>query len=159
MEQDIEYRQQLVQEYKQMVSPLLRYLPWLIKNAGQSGSTNYQGDDLSERSAGFSFPVYDATLMSFIKEASKSALMDRNYSYTYTRGRIKTHDDERRLIQAADLKDWDILRGILSKYVLGGRTKAVLWSEAVRENIFVLVLEKMRGIIEFWDKPLNIDAR
>lgn len=159
MEQDIEYRQQLVQEYGRMVTPLLRYLPWLIKNAGQSGSTGYGGDEGSEHSMSFSFPVYDATLMNFIREASKSALMDRNYIYVYTRGRIQTHDDERRLIQAADLKDWDILRGILSKYVLGGRTKAYLWSEAVRENIFVLVLEKMQEIIEYWDKPLNVDAR
>ncbi len=159
MERNMEYRQQLVREYKQMVLPLLDYLPWFAKNAGQSGSTSYRGDSLSEGSMSFSFPVYDATLMSFIKEASKSALMEKNYSYTYTRNHIKTHDDERRLIRAAELKDWDILRGILSKYVLGGRTKAVLWSEAVQENIFVMVLEKMRKIIEFWDKPLDIDAR
>lgn len=155
MEQNIEYRQQLVQEYKQMLVPLLNYLPWLVKNAGQPGSTAYRGDEYSEQSASFSFPVYDSTLMSFIKEASKSPLMEKNYSYTYTRNRIKTHDDERRMIQDADIKDWDILRGILSKYVLGGRTKAVLWSEAVRENIFALVLDKMRKIIEFWDKPME----
>ena len=155
MEQNIEYRQQLVREYKQMVSPLLVYLPWLVKNAGQSGSTAYRGDEYSENPSNFSFPVYDATLMRFIKEASKSGLMDKNYSYTYTRNRIQTHDDERRLIQAADLRDWDMLRGIFSKYVLGGRTKAYLWSEAVRENIFALVLEKMRKIIEFWDKPID----
>ena len=159
MEQNIEYRQQLVREYKQMVSPLLAYLPWLIKNAGQSGSTAYRGDEYSEHSTSFSLPVYDSTLMGFIREASKSPLMEKNYSYTYTRNRIQTHDDERRLIQAADIKDWDILRGILSKYVLGGRTKAMLWSEAVRENIFALVLEKMRGIIEYWDKPLDDGAR
>lgn len=159
MEQNMEYRQQLVQEYKQMVKPLLAYLPWLVKNAGQPGSTAYRGDECSEHSAGFSFPVYDSTLMGFIREASKSALMEKNYSYTYTRNRIQTHDDERRLIQAADLKDWDILRGILSRYVLGGRTKAVLWSEAVRENIFALVLEKMRKIIEYWDKPMDNDIR
>lgn len=159
MEQNIEYRQQLIREYKQMVSPLLAYLPWLVKNAGQSGSTAYRGDEYSENPSNFSFPVYDSTLMSFIKEASKSALMEKNYSYTYTRNRIQTHDDERRLIQAADLRDWDILRGILSKYVLGGRTKAVLWSEAVRENIFAMVLEKMRKIIEYWDKPMDSDAR
>lgn len=159
MEQNIEYRQQLVREYKQMVTPLLVYLPWLVKNAGQSGSTAYHGDEYSEQSSSFSFPVYDATLMKFIKEASRSALMEKNYSYTYTRNRIQTHDDERRLIQAAELKDWDILRGILSKYVLGGRTKALLWSEAVRENIFALVLEKMRKIIEYWDKPMDNDIR
>ncbi len=159
MEQNTEYRQQLVQEYKQTVSPLLRYLPWLIRNTGQSGSSNYQGDEFSEHSMSFSFPVYDSTLMSFIREASNSPLMDRNYSYIYTRNRIKTHDDERRLIESAELKDWDILRGILSKYVMGGRTKAFLWSEAVRENIFVAVLEQMRKIIEFWDKPMDVNTR
>lgn len=155
----MEYRQQLVREYKQMLKPLLAYLPWFVKNAGQPGSTSYRGEDLPERSMSFSFPVYDATLMGFIREATKSPLMEKNYSYTYTRNRIKTHDDERRLIQAADLKDWDILRGILSKYVLGGRTKAVLWSEAVRENIFAMVLEKMRKIVEFWDKPVDEGTR
>lgn len=159
MEQNMEYRRQLVQEYKQIVTPLLRYLPWFIKNAGQPCSTSYQGDGLSERSMSFSFPVYDSTLLNFIKEASKSALMEKNYSYVYTRNRIHTHDDERRLIQAAELKDWNILRGIFSKYVLGGRTKAVLWSEAVRENIFLLVLEQMRKIIEYWDKPMDSDIR
>ena len=44
----------------------------------------------------------------------------------------------------------------LSKYVLGGRTKGNLWSEAVSEQIFYLVLKQMQEIIEFWDKtPAN----
>ena len=94
MEQNIEYRQQLVREYKRMVSPLLAYLPWLVQNAGQPGSTAYRGDGYSDQSVSFSFPVYDSTLMSFIKEASKSPLMEKNYSYTYTRNRIRNHDDE-----------------------------------------------------------------
>lgn len=154
MEQNSEYRAQLLQEYKQTVVPLLKYIPWFEKNAGQSGSTLYQGADSRENI--MSFPVYDSTLMSFVKEAAKSPLMDRNYSYVYTRNRIRSHEDERRIIQAAELKDWDILRGILSKYVLGGRTKAILWSEAAQENIFFLVLKQMKEIIEFWDKPLDI---
>ena len=153
----MEYRQQLVREYKQAVAPLLRYLPWFMKNEGQPASTNYQGDGLPGHS--MHFPIYDSTLMSFVKEASASVLMDRNYSYVYTRNRIQSHDDERRIIAAAELKDWDILRGILSKYVLGGRTKAVLWSQAVQENIFALVLERMRKIIEYWDKPLDSNTR
>ena len=91
-------------------------------NAGKMASRSYQGQGISKNS--MSFPVYDATLLNFVREASESALMDRNYSYVYTRNRIKTHDDERRVIVGAELKDWDILRGILSRYVLGGRTKA-----------------------------------
>lgn len=154
MEQDLEYRQQLLQEYKQTVMPLLRYLPWLEKNRGQTGSTLYQGPDSTEHS--LSFPVYDSTLMNFVREASKSKLMERNYRYIYTRSRINTHEDERKMIASAELKDWDNLRGILSKYVLGGMTKGVLWSEAVQENIFYLVLMKMKEIIEYWDKPLDI---
>lgn len=154
MEQDIEYMHRLMAENKQVLMPLLRYLPWLEQKAGQSVSTNYQGEGLSDHS--MAFPVYDSTLMNFVKEASKSSLMDRNYLYVYSRNRLKTHEDERKAIAAATWKEWDILRGILSKYVLGGRVKAVLWSEAVTERIFCLVLRKMKEIIEYWDQPIQV---
>lgn len=150
MEQDLEYRQKIIQEYKQAVLPLLKYLPWMEKNAGKAASHNYQGQGLSKHT--ISFPVYDSNVLNFVREASNSALMNRNYSYVYSRNGIKTHDDERRLIAAAELKDWDVLCGILSKYVLSGMTKATVWGEAVQENIFVLVLRQMRKIIEYWDK-------
>lgn len=83
--------------------------------------------------------------------------MDRNYPYTYTRNRIKTHDDERKIITRAGIRDWNILKGILSKYVLGGRTKGLLWSEGLQENIFYLILKQMQQIIEYWDKPADIE--
>ncbi|MCI9190340.1 MAG: hypothetical protein HFH84_12120 [Lachnospiraceae bacterium] len=150
MEQKTEDRQQVIREYKEMLDPLLRYLPWLEGNAGKAASRSYQGQGISKSS--MSFPVYDATLLNFIREASNSALMDRNYSYVYTRNRIRTHDDERRVIAGAQLRDWDILRGILSRYVLEGRTKATLWGEAVQENIFLLVLQQMRKVVEYWDR-------
>ena len=126
MEQSSEYREQLLESYKQAVRPLLPYLPWLEQSAGKKASSG------------------------------KSPLMDRNYAYIYTRHRIRTHQDERNMIQKAGWKEWDILRGILSKYVLGGRTKGNLWSEAVSEQIFYLVIRQMQEIIEFWDKsPAN----
>jgi len=152
--ENMEYRQQLLGEYKQMVIPLLRYLPWFEKNAGRTGSSLYQGPEATSHS--MSFPVYDSTLMNFVKEASKSKLMDRNYLYVYTRNRIRTPEDEWRIIANAGLKEWDILRGILSKYVLGGRTKSMLWTLGVQNNIFYLVLKQMQRIIEFWDKPIDV---
>ncbi len=154
MDRNMEYRQQLVQEYEQTVTPFLRYLPWFEKNAGGTGSTLYEGQNASEGT--MRFPVYDSTLMSFVREMSKSSLMDRNYSYVYSRNRIKTHEDERKRIASAGLEDWGILRGILSRYVLGGMTKGALWSEAVKEDIFYLTLKQMQKIIEFWDKPLDV---
>lgn len=155
MEQSTEFKQQLMQEYKQNVMPLLKYLPWLEQNSGRNVSTVYDGQSISEHS--ISFPVYDGTLMNFVREASKSPLMDKNYKYVYTRNHIDGYEAERQMIQKAGWREWDILRGILSRYVLEGRIKGTLWSEGVRENIFCLVLKQMREIIEYWDKPLNLN--
>lgn len=152
MQQEIEYRKQQLEEYKKALVPLLRYLPWLEKSAGTSVSRNYDGAEMGEQV--MSFPVYDGTLLSFVREAKKTVFMDRNYRYIYTRNRIQNHEDERKMIESASLKEWGILCGILSKYVLGGQTKATLWSEAVQERIFYLVVLKMCEIIEFWDKPI-----
>lgn len=154
MDQDMEYRQRQVEEYKAEVLPLLKYLPWLEANQGSQGSTLYKGDATTELS--LAFPVYDGTLMQFVKLASKSSLMEKNYQYIYSRRQIKTHDDERKRITSADITDWDMLRGIFSKYVLGGRTKASLWGEGLKEGIFYLVLKQMREILEYWDKPIDV---
>lgn len=146
----MEYRKKIVREYRQAAEPLFKYLPWMENNAGKTVSHNYQGQGLGKHS--MSFPVYDSNVLNFVREASRSPLMNRNYSYVYSRNGIRTHDDERRIIAAAELKDWDILCGILSKYVLSGMTKATVWGEAMQENIFLLVLGQMRRIIEYWDK-------
>lgn len=153
-QQDAEYIRQVMHDNRTQIMPLLRYLPWLLQHAGQEGSSNYSGDGLGEHS--IAFPVYDGTLMNFVKEAQKSALMDKNYRYIYTRHRIKSHEEERIWIERATWKEWDVLRGILSNYVLGGRTKAALWNEGLREKIFYLTLSKMKEIVEYWDQPINV---
>ncbi|MDE6701054.1 MAG: hypothetical protein K2K10_08610 [Acetatifactor sp.] len=150
MEQEIEYRQRQLEEYKAALAPLLRYLPWLEQSAGKSASRNYSGAEVGERV--LSFPVYDSTLLNFVKDAKKTIFMDRNYRYIYTRNHIRNHEDERKLIQNAGLKEWGILCGILSKYVLGGQTKGTFWSEAVQEQIFYLIIKQMSEIIKYWDK-------
>ncbi|MBR1702804.1 MAG: hypothetical protein IJ716_12695 [Lachnospiraceae bacterium] len=147
MELDAATRYQQLEEYKKTLKPLLRYLPWLEQTSGGEVSKSYNGETTV-----MSFPVYDGTMMSFVREVSRTPFMDRNYRYVYTRNRITSHDDERRVIEKATIKEWDMLCGILSKYVLGGQTRATLWNEAVKERIFYLVLQKMCEIIEFWDK-------
>ncbi len=154
MEQGMQYRQQQVEEYKRVLEPLFRYLPWLEQSAGTSVSRNYSGPEPGAQS--MVFPVYDSTLLNFVREAEKTSLMDRNYRYVYTRNHIRSHADERRVIQNAGINEWKILCGILSNYVLGGRTKAILWNEGAEEQIFYLVIKQMRKIIEYWDKPLDV---
>ena len=149
MEREEEFLPGKMKENRRILTPLFRYLPWLEEASKKTVASTYSGDGLSQNSV--PFPVYDGTLMNFIREAQNSPLMDRNYPYVYTRKRITNHDQERAIIAACDYKEWDTLRGILSKYVMGGRTKSTLWSEGVSEQIFYLVLKQFKEIVDFWD--------
>ena len=141
--------EEIVEYYRQDAVKLFRYLNWLESKSGQRVSTIYGAEGISVNSV--PFPVYDGTLMNFVKEASNTCFMDRNYVYVYSRKRLKTVKDELRLIKNATIRDMDDLAGILSHYVLGGRTKARLWSEGVTLGIYFAVLTKMKELIEFWD--------
>lgn len=143
-------REKVIEQYRMAVEPLFRYLPWLTSNAGKKVSHNYAG----EGSESFTFPVYDGTLMSFVKEAAASPFMDRNYVYTFTRNKLYTTADVLSFIEQATRKELDALAGILSKYVLEGMRKGAVWTEAVEEEIYLKVLLKMKEILEFWDGPL-----
>ena len=148
MQQDTEFLKEFMAQNAGKIQPLIPYLPWLEEKSGKSASTLYTSDGLGESSV--AFPVYDATLMRFVKEAATTELMDRNYPYVYTRCNLQTHEDERRFIEAATWREWDQLCGILSKYVMGGRTRSTLWSEGISESIFYLTVKKMHEIVEFW---------
>lgn len=150
--EDIEYRRLIVAEYKLDVERLIRYLPWLEEKAGSNVAKQFTDSGIGVNS--IPFPVYDSTLLGFIKEVQRTTLLDRNYRYIYSKHRIRTTADELRMISKADITQMDILKGILSKYVMGGMTKGSLWTDAVRESIFLKVIQKMKENVEFWDKPM-----
>ena len=85
--EEIAYRQQVVNEYRADVEKLARYLPWLESKKGMSVQQSYSGSGIEQHS--ISFPVYDGSLMKFIKEAQRTNLMDRNYKYVYSLLRIR----------------------------------------------------------------------
>ena len=149
-----EYLKALMQDYKMKITPLTDYLPWLQAATESAVVSTYSGEGVADSS--ISFPVYSSELMAFIKACNVSGLMDRNYPYVYSRKGIKTHDQERRFIVGATWKDWDGLCGILSKYVLGGRTRSVLWKEGISEQIFYLTVSKMQEITDFWEGNSNL---
>lgn len=151
--EDIEYRQRVVNEYKPDVQKLLRYLPWLEEKAGQNVSENFEGSGIKESS--ITFPVYDGTLLSFIREVQSTNLLDRNYCYVYSRHRIRTVQDEQRMIAQSGITEMDVLKGILSKYVMGGMTKSKLWTEAVQNRIFLNIIKKMLENLEYWDSSMS----
>lgn len=141
-----------LKDYRDDIERLITYLPWFESKAGAKVSKVY--DDQALSASTLSFPVYETMLLNFINDASKSSIMDSNYIYAYSNYSIRTIDDEHEAIEAADLKTAEVLVGILSKYVLGGMTKASLWSTAVEEGIFLEILKKFKALLEIWDKPL-----
>lgn len=142
--------EEMVEYYKPDVETLTGFIPWLEAQKGSQTATVYRGDGIEKHS--MTFPVYDGTLMNFVRTAQASSLIDRNYVYVYSRNRIRTVEDERKLIRNATIKEMGDLWGILSKYILKGTTKAAMWSEGVRNGIFLELLLKMREILAFWDK-------
>ena len=157
MEEDIEYRRKIIRRYRDDVEPLLRYLPWLEEKKGRSVSSSYTGEDLAAHS--MSFPVYDSTLMGFVRAVQQTKLLDRNYVYVYTRYRMRTAADERAQIERADTRNMEVLTGVLSKYVLGGMTKGYLWPEAVEEGIFLAVLKRFKKLFEMWDQSAESQGK
>lgn len=152
MERDIEYRRQRIRSYRKDIEPLFRYLPWLESKRGAKVSVSYKENAVTEHSMGF--PVYDGTLMGFVKEVQKSTLIDRNYVYLYSRYRLAGPEDERKLIAEVTIKNPEVLTDILSRYILGGMTKGWLWSQAVEEGIYLDILLKFKELFDLWDQPM-----
>lgn len=142
---------ELVEKYKDEVEQLSRYIPWFESKTVGMVSHMYQSENGEST---FSFPVYDSTLLAFINEVGMTSFMNKNYQYIYTRYHIKSHEDEWRAIENTTIMTMEVIGGILSKYVLGGVTRSVLWKEGVQYEIFLRCLKKAKSIIEFWDKPL-----
>lgn len=153
-ELDKKYLQELSAKYKVELTPLLRYLFWLEQHAGIDNSTQYDGGESASKT--MTFPIFDSTLLGFIKEADKTSFMDKNYVYVYSRLGLKTPMDEKRAIEQAGIQDWNVLCGILTRYVRGGMTQSYLWRQGMSESIFYLVILKMKEIVEYWDKPLIV---
>lgn len=153
-ETDKKYLQEMSKKYKQELTPLLGYFHWLEQNAGIDSSTQYDGGESAGRT--MSFPIFDSTLLNFIREAQQTSFMDNNYVYVYSRLGLTTPADEKKVIEQATIADWNVLCGILTRYVKGGMTQSYLWRQGMRESIFYLIMAKMKEIVEYWDKPLGI---
>lgn len=144
----------IVRRYTELLKPLLPFLPWLKMNLGlRVAQDNGDGSML--------FPVYDGTLLNFVKTAQASEMMNRNYVYTYTREHLETAEDELRFIERAEIRDMEALGDILSRYMLEGNTKGRVWSEGVTNEVYYTLLTKMESLIRAWsnsDELMSLDS-
>ena len=146
------YRQEKIQKYTAVFKNLFRYIPWLIEKKGQNTSHIYENEELNRSS--IPVRVYDSTLLSLVKELNATGLMSRNYVYTFSRNMLRTVQDEKRWIAAAQLKNIEDVFDIMAKYVLGGMTRGNLWTDAIENGIFLDALIKIKELLEVHDGPL-----
>ena len=139
MELEMDQRRVLIAKYKTDVALLVKYIPWLESKVDGSVMSEY--NNAGGVSVSFSFPVYDATLMNFVKIAQSTCLMDKNYKYVYSKYRIRTAEDEKRLIAVATLL------AILTSYIYRGMTKGSVWPEGVKNGVFLAVVKKLKELI------------
>lgn len=139
--------------YKDDVEKLVQFLPWLEKKAGEDLFNTYIPDQATAGT--MHVPVYDSTLLNFIKTAQKTKFMNKNYVYAYTRKRMRTAEDELNVISNTQIMEIEVLGDILSKYVMKGMIKSTLWTEGIRTGVFYQDVKKMKELIEYWTVPMN----
>ncbi|WP_408071473.1 hypothetical protein [Butyrivibrio sp. JL13D10] len=137
----------IISRYKDDVASLATYIPWLKEHTKQQVAESYSNSELSNS---MPFPVYDSTLLGFVKQAQQTGMMNRNYTYVYTRNHIANYKDELEFIKDAEIMQMDDLAGILSKYILEGQTKGTVWAEGVFTGVLYQLIYKMDDLIHFW---------
>ncbi len=135
--------EQIVAEYKGDLDKLLRYLPYFESKGTGEGQKFYDGEGENKV---IPVPVYDSTLLAFVKEAGETKFMNRNYPYAYRKWRMPDANAERIAMGSATLRDIDLFRGILSRYVLEGRRKSYMWTNGVEERIFYTALSRLETL-------------
>ena len=136
----------IISRYKDDVATLAPYINWLKEHTNQQVAENYSNSELKS----IPFPVYDSELLGFVKQAQQTNMINRNYTYVYTRNHIHSIKDELLFIEDAEIMDMDDLAGILSRYILEGQTKGTVWSEGVSTGVLYKLVYKMDDLIHFW---------
>lgn len=147
-----EYQNAKQTQLYEKLSPLFAYIPYLKEKEGAKTHSILSGDAAPKDSV--PVPVYDSTVLAFVKEAQRTGLMDRNYVYAYGKMNATTPSDERLAISDAKFTDIDGVLAILTKYVLTGMTKGSMWSIAVEEGIWLHCLLKIKELLDVYDHPL-----
>lgn len=153
MEQNKQSISEKIAMYKSDVEALVRFLSWLESKSGEKMYSSYVSELASQESS-LKVPVYDSTLLQFVKQAQKTKFMNKNYVYTYSRKHILNAADEHRIIDQCQIMDMETLGDILSMYVLKGMRKGTLWSEGITNGVLCHVVRRMKELIEFWTVPM-----
>lgn len=150
-EEQLRVRDEIVSKYAKDLEKLQKYIPYLEKKGESVSQDFYKGEGNNFKSV--PFPVYDSALLSFVKEAGTTQFMNRNYPYVYRRYHINGVEDEKKLIKTAGFKDIDIFGGILSRYVMEGRKRGMVWTEGLQHRIYLDIILSLNKLFYEYYEP------
>ncbi|MBO4373729.1 MAG: hypothetical protein J5829_01350 [Lachnospiraceae bacterium] len=140
---EVNYSELLTQYYADDIDALSKYIQYFEARGGKDVASDYDG---KQGKSDLRFPVFDSMLLRFTDEASKTKLMDPNYMYGYRSAHISTVKQESDAIIHSQPKDLDLLKAILSRYVLEGRYKGSRWIEGAERKVFLNILVQLRDM-------------
>lgn len=147
-----EVRDAIVAKYEKDLDRLQRFLPYLDTKGLKDEQIFYKGEGGGFRSV--PFPVYDSNLLAFIKEAEQTQFINKNYPYVYRRYQINNTADEKKIMAKADINDIDAFCAILSKYVIEGHRRGVVWTEGLQYRIYVDFIKNLnRMFYRYYYEP------
>lgn len=154
MDASKEFLTQKKNEYLDKLEPLFEYINYFKTKEGARTSSLYDGGEGDNKLQSVPVPVYDSTVLKFVKAANASGLINRNYIYAYKKIGAQNAKDERLYISGATFKDIDTVIAIMAKYVIMGQTKGGVWAEAVEEGVWLHCLIKLKELLAVYDRPL-----
>lgn len=152
MKNENTYLEEMMEKYRGKSEGLLRYIPYFEQRIGQKNYAMYDGD--GEMKSSVAIPVYDSTLLAFVKEVQKTGLIDRNYVYVLSNYGVRRPEHELPAVERAEFKDIGLIYAVMAKYVLGGMTKGIMWSQAVENGVFLACLKRLKEVLNVWEGPL-----
>lgn len=126
------------------VEKLVKYIPYL-ETAGEKNIYSYSVNNKNtDNIYNFGSPVYEDKLVEFIDEVYGTNLISYNYltvikNVTKGTGTIET------FIVTADIK---LLKAILTLYIRQERFNEGLWKIAVRDKLFLKIINRFREILD-----------
>lgn len=142
-------REEIIYLFKDEALALLKYYSWIKKMSGQDVGGLYTGDDIEKSS--MAVPIYDSTLLGFIKTAKGTEFMNRNYLYTYSRLRMRNAKDELEVIKDCSLQDIRVIGDILSYYCYKGDVKGAVWNEGLKNGVYLAILDRLMALLEIYN--------
>lgn len=111
-----------------------------------SSQFRFEGEGRTEEgSYTFSYPVYDQRLLDFIEEVYESGLIDISYFSILNRYLTSSFKDLEEVIEEANL---ELLRSVLAYYIRQERFGEGMWAAALKDRIFLKVLERLKVILK-----------